>query len=102
MLDLREFVNARDSLYFLVRRDVQVLYKQTVLGIAWAVLNPLITVVVFTLIFGYLSSIPSDGLPYAVFSAAAVVPWVYFATALTTASNSLVVGAATTAPVGAY
>jgi lipopolysaccharide transport system permease protein len=77
-------------LYFLVLRVVKLRYKQTAFGAAWAVLQPLLAMVAFTLIFGRLARLPSDGLPYAVFAYTALVPWTYFANALTQASNSLV------------
>lgn len=92
LIDWRECVQYRDLLYFLVLRDVTVLYKQTILGIAWAVLNPFFSMVVFTVIFGMLLKVPSDGKPYAVFSFAALLPWTYFSQALTGATNSLVQG----------
>jgi len=85
-------VQYKDLLYFLVLRDVTVLYKQTVLGIAWAVLNPFFSMVVFTVIFGMLLKVPSDGKPYAVFSFAALLPWTYFSQSLTGATNSLIQG----------
>src|SRR5437016_11117755 len=92
LIDWRECLEYRDLLYFLVLRDVTVLYKQTVLGIAWAVLNPFFSMVVFTVIFGRLLSVGSDGVPYPIFSFAALLPWTYFANALTGATNSLIAG----------
>lgn len=92
LVDWRECLEYRDLLYFLVLRDVTVLYKQTVLGIAWAVLNPFFSMVVFTVIFGMLLKVPSDGKPYAVFSFAALLPWTYFSQSLTGAANSLIQG----------
>jgi lipopolysaccharide transport system permease protein len=89
-LDLREFAGAHELLYFLVLRSLKLRYKQTVLGAAWAVLQPLLTMAVFTVIFGRLARLSSDGLPYPVFALAALVPWIYFGNALTQASNSLV------------
>ena len=89
-LDLREFAGAHELLYFLVLRSLKLRYKQTVLGAAWAVLQPLLTMAVFTVVFGRLARLGSDGLPYPVFALAALVPWTYFANALTQASNSLV------------
>jgi lipopolysaccharide transport system permease protein len=80
----------RELLYFLIWRDVKVRYKQTVLGAGWAILQPVMTMVVFTIVFGRLANIPSDGIPYPVFSMAALVPWMYFATALSTGSQSVV------------
>jgi lipopolysaccharide transport system permease protein len=80
----------RELLYFLVWRDLKVRYKQTVLGIAWAVLQPLATTLVFAIFLGRLAGVPSDGVPYPVFAYAAMLPWQLFAHALTESSNSLV------------
>ncbi len=80
----------RELLYFLTWRDVKVRYKQTVLGVAWAVIQPLTTMIVFTLFFGRLAGIPSDGVPYPVFAFAGLLPWTYFANAVTNSSNSLI------------
>ena len=92
-LQLRELWRYRELLVFFVWRDVKVRYKQTILGMAWAIIQPFFTMVIFSLFFGRLAEVPSDGLPYPVFSYAALVPWTLFANALTQASNSLVVGA---------
>jgi lipopolysaccharide transport system permease protein len=89
-LDLSEFCAYRGLFFFLVWRGIKVRYAQTVFGMAWAVLQPVFTMVVFTIVFGRLARIPSDGAPYAVFSLAALVPWGYFSSALGGASNSLV------------
>jgi len=88
-LKLHELWEYRDLLYFLVWRDVKVRYKQTVLGSAWAIIQPLLTMVVFSLVFGRLAKIPSDGVPYPIFSYAALVPWTFFANGLRHASTSL-------------
>ncbi len=80
----------RELLYFLVWRDVKVRYKQTALGAAWAILQPAMTMLVFSLFFGRLAKMPSDGIPYPVFTLAALVPWQFFAFSLTESSNSLV------------
>jgi lipopolysaccharide transport system permease protein len=80
----------RELLYFLAWRDVKVRYKQTALGAAWAVLQPLLTMLVFSLFFGKLAKMPSDGIPYPLFSLAALVPWTLFANGVNTSSNSLV------------
>lgn len=90
---LRELWEYRELLYFFVWRDIKVRYKQTVLGAAWAIIQPFFTMVIFSLFFGRLANVPSDGLPYPIFSYAALVPWTFFATALTQASNSLVISA---------
>lgn len=89
-LRLRELWEYRELLYFLVWRDIKVRYKQTALGAAWAIIQPLMTMVVFSLFFGRLAKIPSDGVPYPIFSYAALVPWTFFANGLTQSSNSLV------------
>jgi lipopolysaccharide transport system permease protein len=89
-LNLGELWRYRELLFFLVWRDVKVRYKQTALGASWAVLQPFVTMVVFTLFFGRLAQMPSDGLPYPLFSFAALVPWTFFAHALTQSSESLV------------
>ena len=89
----RELWEYRELLFFFVWRDIKVRYKQTILGAAWAIIQPFFTMVVFSLFFGRLAKVPSDGLPYPVFSYAALVPWTFFATALTQASDSLVVSA---------
>jgi lipopolysaccharide transport system permease protein len=89
--DLRELWAYRELLYFLVWRDVKVRYKQTGLGVAWAVLQPLLTMLVFSLFFGRLARMPSDGVPYPVFSLAALVPWTFFSYGLTQSANSLVI-----------
>lgn len=89
-LKLRELWEYRELLYFLIWRDVKVRYKQTVLGAAWAIIQPFFTMVVFSLFFGKLGKIPSDGLPYPIFSYTALVPWAFFAHGLSQSSNSLV------------
>jgi len=89
-LNLRELCEYRELLYFLTWRDIKVRYKQTALGAAWAIIQPLFTMLVFSLFFGRLAKIPSDGIPYPLFSLAALVPWTFFANGLTQSSNSLV------------
>src|SRR5215216_5438354 len=89
----RELWEYRELLFFFVWRDIKVRYKQTVLGALWAIIQPFFTMVVFSLFFGRLAKIPSDNLPYPIFSYSALVPWTFFANALTQASNSLVVSA---------
>jgi lipopolysaccharide transport system permease protein len=80
----------RELVFFLVWRDLKVRYKQTALGIAWAVLQPLVTVIIFTIVFSRLASLPSEGVPYPVFTLAALLPWQLFAAAVSGSSNSLV------------
>jgi len=89
-LDLPELWAYRELLYFFVWRDIKVRYKQTVIGAAWAVLQPLMTMLVFSLFFGMLAKIPSQGLPYPIFYYCALLPWTYFQTALQTATNIVV------------
>jgi lipopolysaccharide transport system permease protein len=89
-LRLRELWEYRELLYFLAWRDIKVRYKQTAIGAAWAILQPFCTMVVFTLFFGNLAGISSDGKPYAVWTLAAIVPWTFFSNGLAHASNSLV------------
>lgn len=89
-LRLSELWQYRELLYFLTLRTVTVRYKQTVLGASWAILQPLLTMVVFSLFFGKLAKVPSDGVPYPIFSFAALVPWTFFSYGLTHGSNSLV------------
>ena len=89
-LDLAGLWAHRDLFYFLIWRDVKVRYKQTALGVTWAVLQPLLTMVVFTLLFGNLARVPSDGKPYPIFVYAGLLPWNFFATAVDNSSNSLV------------
>ncbi len=89
-LNLKELWTFRELFYFLTWRDIKLRYKQTELGIAWAILQPLLTMIIFSLFFGRLAKVPSDGIPYPVFAFTALVPWMFFANGLTQASNSLV------------
>src|SRR6201987_4428278 len=89
-LRLREVWEYRELLYFFVWRDIKVRYKQTVIGVAWVILQPLMTMGVFTVFFGRLAKLPSNGLPYPVFYFAALVPWAYFAQALSLCTNTVV------------
>jgi len=90
-LRLGELWEYRELLYFLVWRDIKVRYKQTALGAAWAILQPVLTMVVFSVFFGRLAKVPSDGIPYPVFALAALVPWQLFAYSVSESTNSLVV-----------
>lgn len=87
---LREVWRYKDLLYFLVWRDVKVRYKQTLLGAAWAVIQPFFTMVVFSIFFGRFAKVPTDGLPYPIFAYSALIPWHYFANALSQSGESLV------------
>lgn len=89
-LDLKDLWNYRELLYFLAWRDIKIRYKQTLLGVAWAVLQPALTMAIFSLFFGKLARIPSDGIPYPLFVLSALVPWNFFANGLHQSSNSLV------------
>jgi len=89
-LRLKELWEYNELLYFLTWRDIKIRYKQTILGGAWAILQPFFTMVVFSLFFGKLAHVPSDGIPYPLFSYAALVPWTFFANGLAQSSNSLV------------
>lgn len=90
VVDLHDLWAFRDLLYFLTWRDVKVRYKQTALGVAWAVIQPLFTMVIFTLFFGRLAGVPSDNIPYPVFAYAGLLPWTFFANAISNSGNSLV------------
>ena len=89
-LNLKELWKFRELLFFLTWRDIKVRYKQTALGAAWAILQPLLTMVLFSVIFGQLAKLPSEGVPYPIFTFTALLPWQLFAFALTQSSNSLV------------
>ena len=89
-LNSKELWRYRELLYFLCWRDIKVRYKQTVLGASWAIIQPLFTMLIFSVFFGRLAKVPSDGLPYPIFAFTALVPWMFFANGVTQASNSLV------------
>jgi lipopolysaccharide transport system permease protein len=89
-VDLKSLWDYRELLYFLAWRDVKVRYKQTVLGAAWAVIQPLFAMIVFSIFFGRLAGLPSDGIPYPLFAYAALLPWTFFSNAVTNSGNSLV------------
>jgi lipopolysaccharide transport system permease protein len=90
LINWPELIQYRDLFYFLVWRDVKTRYAQSILGVGWAVIQPLFSMVVFTIVFGNFAKVSSDGVPYAIFSYAAVVPWTYFSSALSSSSGSLV------------
>src|SRR2546426_9670902 len=89
-LNLKAFWEYRELLYFMIWRDIKVRYKQTLIGAAWAIFKPFFTMVIFAVVFGRLASLPSDGFPYPVFTYTALLPWTFFAQALTQSSTSLV------------
>lgn len=89
-LQLRTLWDYRELLFFLTWRDIKVRYQQTILGVAWAIIQPVVTMVVFSFFFGNLAKLPSDGIPYPIFSYAALVPWSFFAGSLTQASTGMV------------
>lgn len=89
-IDVAELGRYRDLFYFLVLRDVKVLYAQTILGFAWAIINPAIQIILFTVIFGKIANVPTDGIPYFLFSTVAIIPWTYMSEAINQSSQSLV------------
>ena len=89
-IDFKELLQYRDLFYFLVLRDVKVLYAQSILGFSWAILNPAIQIILFTVIFGKIANIPTDGIPYFLFSTVAIIPWTYMSEAMAQSSQSLV------------
>lgn len=93
LIDFRELAAYRDLFYFLVWRDIKVRYAQSVLGVGWAIIQPVFGMIVFTIIFGRLANMNSDGVSYAIFSFTALVPWAYFSNAMTDSSSSLVINA---------
>lgn len=92
LFDFEEIRQYRDLFYFLVWRDIKVLYAQTVLGFSWAILNPAIQIVIFSIIFGRVADVSTDGIPYVLFSTVAIIPWTYMSDTMTAASQSLVQG----------
>jgi lipopolysaccharide transport system permease protein len=91
-VDFKELGAYRDLFYFLVWRDVKVLYAQTILGLSWAIFNPLIQILIFSIVFGRIAKVPTDGIPYLLFSSVAIIPWTYMSQAMSQASQSLVSG----------
>lgn len=92
IINLKELQEYRDLFYFLVRRDIKVLYAQTILGFTWAIILPLINIVIFSVVFGKVAKVSSDGLPYVLFASVAVIPWTYMSTSMTQSSQCLVQG----------
>lgn len=90
--DFRELSAYQDLFYFMVWRDIKVLYAQTILGFSWALINPLVQIAIFSIIFGSVAKISTDGIPYVLFSTVAIIPWTYMAESMNTSSQSLVTG----------
>jgi len=91
-INLKELMEYRDLFYFLVWRDIKVLYAQTIMGFSWAILNPVIQIIIYTVVFGKVAKVPTEGIPYALFSSVAIIPWTYMSQVMTTSSQSLVTG----------
>ena len=92
LIDWKELIEYRDLFYFLIKRDVLALYKQTVMGFTWAIIRPVFSMIVFSVVFGGLAKMPSDGVPYPIFSYAALIPWTYFSAAMNGSTRSLISG----------
>lgn len=94
LIDFKELMEYRDLFYFLVWRSIKVMYAQTILGFSWAILNPFIQIVIFSIIFGKIANLQTDGIPYTLFSTVAIIPWTYMSQAMAQSSQSLVQGQA--------
>jgi lipopolysaccharide transport system permease protein len=92
LINFNELMQYRDLFYFMVWREIKVLYAQTILGFSWAILQPLIQIIIFTIVFGKVAEVSSEGLPYFLFSSVAIIPWTYMSQAMTQSSQSLVQG----------
>jgi lipopolysaccharide transport system permease protein len=92
LLDFAELKEYRDLIFFLVWRDIKVMYAQTILGFLWAILQPVIQIIIFTIVFGKVAKVPTEGIPYILFSSVAIIPWTYMSQAMTLSSQSLVQG----------
>lgn len=92
LIDFKELREYRDLFYFLIWRDIKVLYAQTILGFSWAILQPVVQIVIFTIVFGKVARVATDGIPYVLFSTVAIIPWTYMSQAMTQSSQSLVSG----------
>ncbi|WP_410288090.1 ABC transporter permease [Desulfosarcina sp.] len=93
ILNLRELFEYRDLFLSMVWRDIKVLYAQTILGFLWAIIQPLVQIILFTIVFGRVAKVPTEGIPYVLFATTAIIPWTYMSQAMTQASQSLVAGA---------
>jgi len=92
VINLNELMKYRDLFYYMVWRDIKVLYAQTILGFSWAILQPAIQIIIFTIVFGKVAKISTDGIPYILFSTVAIIPWTYMSQSISTSSQSLVTG----------
>ena len=92
IINLKELLQYRDLFYFLVWRDIKARYAQTILGFSWAIIQPLIQIILFTIIFGKVAKLPTDGIPYILFTSVAIIPWTYMSQAMTHSSQSLIAG----------
>jgi lipopolysaccharide transport system permease protein len=92
LIDFKELAEYRDLFYFMVWREIKVLYAQTILGFSWAILQPLTQIVIFTIVFGKVAKLSTDGIPYFLFSTVAIIPWTYMSQSMTQSSQSLIAG----------
>jgi lipopolysaccharide transport system permease protein len=92
IINLKELLQYRDLFYFLVWRDIKARYAQTIMGFSWAIIQPLIQIILFTIIFGKVAKLPTDGIPYILFTSVAIIPWTYMSQAMTNSSQSLIAG----------
>jgi lipopolysaccharide transport system permease protein len=92
IVDFKELREYRDLFFFMVWREIKILYAQTILGFSWAILQPLVQIVIFTIVFGKVAKVPTEGIPYFLFSSVAIIPWTYMSQAMTQSSQSLVSG----------
>ncbi len=92
IINFNELMEYRDLFYYMVWRDIKVLYAQTILGFSWAILQPLVQIIIFTIVFGKVAKISTDGIPYILFSTVAIIPWTYMSQSISTSSQSLVAG----------
>jgi len=92
IINFNELMKYRDLFYYMVWRDIKVLYAQTILGFSWAILQPTIQIIIFTIVFGKVAKISTDGIPYILFSTVAIIPWTYMSQSISTSSQSLVAG----------
>jgi lipopolysaccharide transport system permease protein len=92
LIDFQELIDYRDLLYFLVTREIKVLYAQTILGLSWAIIQPLVQIIIFSIVFGKVAKVASEGVPYLLFTTVAIIPWTYMSQSMTASSESLVKG----------